>query len=335
MQSETESILGSEENGPDASSPAIIKNALSDSKSTPGPVQPEDVTMVTGETASSSHSTANVLHIESIAPKEVEKRKNQSSEGPVKKKRKLEADVATPSSAAQKSTAKKTVDDNEHEKENEAISEPSVRKSKKETAAKAEGSASSTTKRGSRVRRSKPRASSIYNEAPEAGDHDSPLDDETVALHAQVCGMLIEAMAMSRASSLPVSALYKLVMQTQPALKAQRTEREWLRVFDRVLHSGEAGRGSGMFGKVDSSGKVGLSDDDNYVNANFVRQDDSNRPLEAQWFYVPEMDEDHERATLIRAMMPRPAKRSETKKYKQYYWRPLGKISMWDSEDAL
>ena len=33
--------------------------------------------------------------------------------------------------------------------------------------------------------------------------------------------------------------------------------------------------------------------------------------------------------------MPRPAKRNETKKYKQYYWRPLDKISKWDSEDAL
>ena len=59
------------------------------------------------------------------------------------------------------------------------------------------------------------------------------------------------------------------------------------------------------------------------------------RPLESQWFYVPENDEDQDRATLIRSMMPRPAKRSETKKYKQYYWRPLDKISRWDTEDDL
>ena len=64
-------------------------------------------------------------------------------------------------------------------------------------------------------------------------------------------------------------------------------------------------------------------------------QDESNRPLEAQWFYVPEQDQDQERATLIRSMMPRPAKRTETKKYKQYYWRPLDKISKWDPEDEL
>lgn len=42
-----------------------------------------------------------------------------------------------------------------------------------------------------------------------------------------------------------------------------------------------------------------------------------------------------ERASLIRSMMPRAGKRSETKKYKQYYWRPLGKISRWDDEDAM
>jgi len=57
--------------------------------------------------------------------------------------------------------------------------------------------------------------------------------------------------------------------------------------------------------------------------------------LEAQWFYVPERDEDQERAALIRSMMPRPGKRSETKKYKQYYYRPLGKISRWDPEDEI
>jgi len=145
-----------------------------------------------------------------------------------------------------------------------------------------------------------------------------PVDPETAALDAEMCGMLIESMALSRASSLPLSFLCKAVMQARPSLKTEKTEKEWLQVFDRVLHNGEASRGSGVFGKVESSGK-----------------DDSDRPLEAQWFYVPELDEDQERATLIRSMMPRPAKRSETKKYKQYYWRPLEKISRWDPEDDL
>ncbi|KAF9462359.1 hypothetical protein BDZ94DRAFT_738869 [Collybia nuda] len=145
-----------------------------------------------------------------------------------------------------------------------------------------------------------------------------PKNPETAALDAEICGLLIESMATSRASCLPASFLYKSVMQCRPSLKAQRSEKEWMEVFERVLRDGEASHGSGVFGKVESSGK-----------------DDSDRPLEAQWFYVPEADDDQERATLIRSMMPRPGKRSETKKYKQYYYRPLEKISRWDPEDEI
>lgn len=147
---------------------------------------------------------------------------------------------------------------------------------------------------------------------------DEPLDAEARELHSTVCGLVIETMATSRASSLPASSIFKLVMSSQPSLKSQRSEHDWLGVFERVLRDGAAGRGSGVFGKVESSGK-----------------DESDRPLEAQWFYVPERDEDQERAALIRSMMPRPGKRTETMKYKQYYWRPLEKISKWDPEDAL
>ncbi|KIL57287.1 hypothetical protein M378DRAFT_171884 [Amanita muscaria Koide BX008] len=125
----------------------------------------------------------------------------------------------------------------------------------------------------------------------------------------EIRGILIECMALSRASSMPVSSLYKSVMQTQPALKAQQSETEWACVFQRVL---DAGRETGLFGMVESSGK-----------------DEQDRPLEPQWFYVPEMDSDQERAALIRSMMPRPGKRSETKKYKQYYYR------QWDCEDGV
>jgi hypothetical protein len=66
--------------------------------------------------------------------------------------------------------------------------------------------------------------------------------------------MLIESMATSRASSLPVSSLYKAVMQSRPTLKAQRGEKEWLAVFELVLKEGQ--RSGGLFGKVESSGKV-------------------------------------------------------------------------------
>lgn len=141
-------------------------------------------------------------------------------------------------------------------------------------------------------------------------------DTDTSELDAEITGMLIECMATSRASSLPISSLYKSLMECRPSLKAQRNEKEWAIVFRRVLKNGVAG--TGVFGKVESSGK-----------------DDSDRPLEAQWFYVPERDDDEERAALIRSMMPRPSKRTETKKYKQYYYRPLEKISRWDDEDDI
>ncbi|KAJ7925818.1 hypothetical protein B0H13DRAFT_1973476 [Mycena leptocephala] len=138
-------------------------------------------------------------------------------------------------------------------------------------------------------------------------------------LDPELCGMLIECMATSRASSLPMSTLYRTVMQSYPSLKSRGTEHECLEIMERVLEGGTvAGGGSGVFGKVQRNGK-----------------DESDPPLEAQWFYVPERDQDQERAQLIRSMMPRPAKRTETKKYKQYYYRPLEKISRWDPEDEL
>jgi hypothetical protein len=41
---------------------------------------------------------------------------------------------------------------------------------------------------------------------------DSLLDAQTAAPHSQICGVLIETMAMSRTSSFPVSSLFKLMM---------------------------------------------------------------------------------------------------------------------------
>lgn len=83
---------------------------------------------------------------------------------------------------------------------------------------------------------------------PRQHDSDSP------ELDAEITGMLIECMATSRASSLPISSLYKSVMQCRPSLKAQRSEKEWVAMFRRVLRDGVAG--TGVFGKVESSGKV-------------------------------------------------------------------------------
>ncbi|EMD38380.1 hypothetical protein CERSUDRAFT_36743, partial [Gelatoporia subvermispora B] len=139
---------------------------------------------------------------------------------------------------------------------------------------------------------------------------------------AELQGMLIETLATSRASSLPASALYSALIATRPALKElsnsqgeKVAKKEWVCAIEAAL---EAGRiQSGVFGKVESV------------------QAAADHTLEAQWFYQPEEDQDQERATLLRSIMPRPGKRSETKKCKQYYWRPLAKISRWDPEDDL
>ena len=55
---------------------------------------------------------------------------------------------------------------------------------------------------------------------------------------------------------MPVSLLTRSVLQAHPNLKGERTEREWRKILCRVLVNGSAGRGSGIFGKVDSSGKA-------------------------------------------------------------------------------
>ena len=91
---------------------------------------------------------------------------------------------------------------------------------------------------------------------PVAHEPEPALDSETRALLTEIRGMLIECMATSRASCLPISSLYKSVMECRPSLKAQRSEEEWIMVFRKALRSGEAGKGSGVFGKVESSFKV-------------------------------------------------------------------------------
>ncbi|CDO76224.1 hypothetical protein BN946_scf184894.g13 [Trametes cinnabarina] len=181
---------------------------------------------------------------------------------------------------------------------------------------------------------------------------------------AELEGMLIETLATSRASSLATTALYGALMAARPALremalpfltnapvmtpadeeekpkeekqeggrkprggrgrggKADAAEaasrRAWVPALEGVLEAGW--RRSGVFGKVVNSG---------------TDMGDQELTLEARWFYDPDRDEDQERATLVRSMMRRPPKRSETKKAKQYYWRPLPKISRWDPEDEL
>ena len=144
------------------------------------------------------------------------------------------------------------------------------------------------------------------------------------------------------------------------------SRRAWVPALEEVLEAGW--RRCGVFGKVVNSGTVSLSSSrairpplpfppllswaipcrqhsrfipialsHAHADLGFPGQDlaDHALALEARWFYDPDRDEDADRAALVRSMMRRPGKRSETKKAKQYYWRPLPKISRWDAEDEL
>nr|GAT57447.1 predicted protein [Mycena chlorophos] len=133
----------------------------------------------------------------------------------------------------------------------------------------------------------------------------------------ELCGMLIECLATSRASSMPMSALFKSIMKSYPSVKSRGTEDECLLLMERVLENGtRAAGGSGVFGKVERESN-----------------DESGTAFETQWFYMSEHDPDQDRAQLFVSI--RPAKRSETKKFKNYFHRPIGNGKMTWDEDAL
>jgi hypothetical protein len=181
-------------------------------------------------------------------------------------------------------------------------------------------------------------------------------------------GMIIETLATSRATSLSASALWEALVRSRPALKttARRTsshtcsgsgseavdtsplnKREWVQLLVYILAAGHLS--NGLFGRVESS----ASDSDSRSKKKkclLAASKNSSQPVtattlheisrtksaqRAQWFYIPEKDPDLDRASLVKSMMRGPGKRSETMKYKRYYWKPLGKISRWDREDDL
>jgi len=121
-------------------------------------------------------------------------------------------------------------------------------------------------------------------------------------------GFLVQTLAMSRVASMPATCILKEVLQDQPQLAAQRSRKAWLKLVKRTLRS------SVVFGRIDRNG-----------------YDADDKPLECQWFYLPDKDDDRDRAALLKEMMPK--KRSETRKHKQYYYRPVAKLSRWDDED--
>ena len=118
--------------------------------------------------------------------------------------------------------------------------------------------------------------------------------------HPALLGILIEALALSRASSLPLSTLTR----TNPALAEYPHT-----VLTSTLNWAVRSR---VLGCVRSSGEA----------------------VPPSYFYDPDADPDRERGDLLRCLMPRAGKRRETMKYKQYYWAPVvvgrGRTRTWD-----
>lgn len=177
-----------------------------------------------------------------------EKRKKTDDYGPPRKKARVKA--AEKVQATSKREGKRRSEDKEPDDDG---SIPRVKKQKKgdrDVASEKQARQVSHTRSDALASTSKLHKSSHEPSSSKLKQQDS----DTPELDAEITGMLIECMATSRASSLPISSLYKSVMECRPSLKAQRSEKEWVTVFRRVLRNGVAG--SGVFGKVESSGKV-------------------------------------------------------------------------------
>jgi hypothetical protein len=191
-------------------------------------------------------------HNKNAVRRKKRKGNDREDEHPMPKKHKVDVKVAD----LLRPTTHRLVQDEKAKVQVKKVEKPGPQVSTKKRRGKVQVEVSipysASSRKRSKLHRPLPKASSSSSHLP------LPItqDPATVALNAEICGMLIETMALSRASSLPLSSLYKMVMQTQPSLKSQRSESEWLIVFARVLQEGEAGRGSGVFGKVESSGKV-------------------------------------------------------------------------------
>ena len=71
---------------------------------------------------------------------------------------------------------------------------------------------------------------------------------------AELQGMIIESFAVSRASSLPPSVLYRSITDNRPSLKNERSQEEWMETIEAALLDGQSN--SGVFGKIESSFKV-------------------------------------------------------------------------------
>lgn len=180
--------------------------------------------------------------------------------------------------------------------------------------------------------------------------------------NAELLGMLVEALALARASSMTKKALMREVEGRHPGARRMLHDEDGLdggrgrsrsvvtEAREEVKGEKDGGRVSvdgvlvwglerGVFGAVESSGEVSYS----FLSITTMLYRHlacthvcmfvlliyiSSSPLRLQsvppsYFYIPTSDPDPDRAALLVSLMPRPNKRKETMKYKQYYWAPV------------
>jgi hypothetical protein len=206
-------------------------------------------------------SSSSATHLE---PKKSKKQsKARTSEAPAKRKAETLDDLVSDAPAPSKKRRQSSVPtekvaslskvdvqpvEDESEGEEDALPQPKVSSKGKRKGA----TSSKPTRAPSKPKRT---AQLFAHESPQKKDSIDLVPEE---IDAEIQGMIIECMATSRASSMPVSLVVRMVLQAHPRLKEQRAEKEWRKVVGRVLVNGMAGRGSGVFGKVDSSGKVSV-----------------------------------------------------------------------------
>jgi hypothetical protein len=185
--------------------------------------------------------------------KEKEKRKKGVEDGPAKKRSR----VLRPGETVATVKDKKGSVRNRAEKEQLGIEPEPKPKRKRTDKARRKETPSAPTSLPTPTTKVEPTAPTVPNsEISDPTTLNTPADPDLPLPHSELLGLLIESLAVSRASSLPASSLYRLVSQAHPAVCSQRSAEQWLTIFEKVLEDGHA---VGVFGKVESSGQVRVS----------------------------------------------------------------------------
>jgi hypothetical protein len=187
-----------------------------------------------------AHHTTNVTAAQGKGKEPVKRKKKaeETGEGPARKKKVVKGDIPVVERSLSRDVDQPMV----------CVDGSKMTKTSK--------SSRNTDPSSSKAKLKKAKAPHILsNSLKPSSDHSPPstLDINPLQL-AEMQGMIIESFAVSRASSLPASALYRNITDNRPSLKSERSEEKWMEIIKVALEDGQSN--SGVFGKVESSFKV-------------------------------------------------------------------------------